>query len=464
MTRRVSIPYKLTRIASFVLLVLSISCDISPPDIVILQPQAGKSYYGTLPCDLRVTDNKGVNKVEVFLDGRSVYLFTSAPYKADIEFSGYDGTTVEFKAVAQDDAGNFAEETRSVKLYQLPPPASPILSTPPNGSTISDDTPTFDWSDPTYAVGYELMVDNESSFTSPEIYETNLSSSTYTPSSGLSSDTYYWKVRAKNSAGVWGNWSPIWSFTIAGNIVVIEPTSSTVWDLGQQNVTISWDTGNLGGTVDIHLYKGSTQVRTIITGTSNDGSYTTWDLPTDLTPDTDYRVRVYQDASHYDYSEYFTIAGNIVVTEPTSSTVWDLGQQNVTISWYTGNLGGTVDIHLYKGTSQVETIATGTSNDGSHTTWDVPTSLTPDTDYRVRVHQDASHYDYSDYFTIAGNIVVTEPTSSTVWDLGQQNVTISWDTGNLGGTVDIHLYKGTSQVETIATGTSNDGSHTTWDV
>jgi hypothetical protein len=253
------------------------------------------------------------------------------------------------------------------------------------------------------------------------------------------------------------------------SIAVTQPTSSTVWTQGDQNVNISWDTGNLGGTVDITLYKGSNSVTTIASATTNDGSYTSWDVPSDQTPGTDYRVRVYYDSSNYDYSDYFEVeiqTDSIAVTQPTSSTVWTQGDQNVSIIWDTGNLGGTVDITLYKGSSSVATIASATANDGSYISWDVPSAQTPGTDYRVRVYNSSTYYDYSDYFTIQAKpeIRVTMPTSNTVWTQGDQNVSISWDTGNLGGTVDITLYKGSSSVATIASATTNDGSYTSWDV
>lgn len=93
-------------------------------------------------------------------------------------------------------------------------PSAPTLFQPDSSSTVSDHTPTFDWNDPPYAYRYELKVDNNDSFISPEIHQTNLSNSTYTPTTELNNDTYYWKVRAKNSAGTWGNWSSRWSFTI----------------------------------------------------------------------------------------------------------------------------------------------------------------------------------------------------------------------------------------------------------
>ncbi|MFX0063075.1 MAG: hypothetical protein ACFFC7_12935, partial [Candidatus Hermodarchaeota archaeon] len=35
----------------------------------------------------------------------------------------------------------------------------------------------------------------------------------YTPSP-LADDTYYWRVRAQDTAGNWGAWSSVWFFTV----------------------------------------------------------------------------------------------------------------------------------------------------------------------------------------------------------------------------------------------------------
>jgi hypothetical protein len=96
-----------------------------------------------------------------------------------------------------------------------PVPGAPTLLSPANGSTIDDNTPTFEWSDVSGAEAYELMVDDSSGFSAPDINEGNLAVSTYTPSDSLTDDTYYWKVRARNSQGTCGDWSAVWSFTIS---------------------------------------------------------------------------------------------------------------------------------------------------------------------------------------------------------------------------------------------------------
>ncbi|MCK4606898.1 MAG: fibronectin type III domain-containing protein [candidate division Zixibacteria bacterium] len=111
-----------------------------------------------------------------------------------------------------------------VTASRYPVPDPPTLSAPPNGSTISDNTPYFNWSDATYAHRYELIVDDNSSFLSPIINPKDLSSSSYTAPSSLSDALYYWKVRAKNSSGTWGGWSTRWSFTVETSSSLSEAT------------------------------------------------------------------------------------------------------------------------------------------------------------------------------------------------------------------------------------------------
>ena len=121
--------------------------------------------------------------------------------------------------------------------------------------------------------------------------------------------------------------------------------------------------------------------------------------------------------SDSDYSDYFDIVQDISplqVTVPTSSTTWAQGQQNVTISWTGGAPGTNVQLYLYQGSGQVATISSGTTNDGSYNSWDVPSGQTPGTNYRVRVVQ-GSDSDYSDYFDIVQHVVSPPTDISGFW-------------------------------------------------
>jgi len=92
------------------------------------------------------------------------------------------------------------------------PPDVPTLSSPANASTTCDSTPTFTWSSVNGTTHYDIQVDNNSDFSSPEINYSG-SSTSHTPSSPLSPGTYYWRVRASNTCGD-SNWSSVWNLTI----------------------------------------------------------------------------------------------------------------------------------------------------------------------------------------------------------------------------------------------------------
>lgn len=92
-----------------------------------------------------------------------------------------------------------------------PAPGSPTQSCPANGGT-GPTTPTFSWADAGDGVTYDLIVDDNNTFASPEINATDLTSTSYTPGTPLTDGTtYYWSVIAAN--GTDSTWSEQWDFT-----------------------------------------------------------------------------------------------------------------------------------------------------------------------------------------------------------------------------------------------------------
>jgi len=93
------------------------------------------------------------------------------------------------------------------------PPSAPALVSPTNGLHV-EDTPVFDWSDVADAKSYEILVDNDADFSSPEIPVSDVSLSTYTPTITLGNGTYSWKVRAYDNVGNAGSFSSTWTFIV----------------------------------------------------------------------------------------------------------------------------------------------------------------------------------------------------------------------------------------------------------
>ena len=116
--------------------------------------------------------------------------------------------------------------TRSFKTGN--PPGVPTLLKPLNNALTKDYTPLLDWSTSTVPTGttfkrYELQVDDNNDFSSPEINASTtdgvIAESAYTPSSDLAPNTkYYWRVRAVNDVlGVehFSGWSKVWTLRAA---------------------------------------------------------------------------------------------------------------------------------------------------------------------------------------------------------------------------------------------------------
>jgi hypothetical protein len=139
---------------------------------------------------------------------------------------------------------------------------SPTLYSPSNYSTVTKTKPTFDWSDVFGAYSYEIQVDDSSSFYSLTI-STSTYSSSYTPTTSLSSGTYYWRVRTKDYYGNYSSWSSTWSFTVSASVTITFYDSDTKQPIKYKSIYMSTDGWNWS-------YWGQTDSYGMVTDTSFD--------------------------------------------------------------------------------------------------------------------------------------------------------------------------------------------------
>ncbi|MGH9196497.1 MAG: carboxypeptidase regulatory-like domain-containing protein, partial [Acidimicrobiia bacterium] len=123
-----------------------------------------------------------------------------------------------FEVKSTDPAGN-QDSTPASRSWTVDTtgPGAPTLSSPLNGSSTSNTKPTFDWSDVVdpSGVSYQLQVDNSGGeFPSPEIDQSGLAPSSFTPSTSLPGGTYSWRARATDGAGNAGAWSSVFTVII----------------------------------------------------------------------------------------------------------------------------------------------------------------------------------------------------------------------------------------------------------
>jgi hypothetical protein len=83
----------------------------------------------------------------------------------------------------------------------------PVLYAPENATNTNDNTPTFSWGTSQPVDVFELQVDNDNTFSSPEV-SVVVTENSYTPSSPLSDNKYWWRVRCRR-AGAFSPWSEV---------------------------------------------------------------------------------------------------------------------------------------------------------------------------------------------------------------------------------------------------------------
>ncbi len=239
--------------------------------------------YKVIDCYNQNTDNNGGG-------------FTYAMYKAEIDAGrpvmlnlqghtivgvGYDSSsntiyihdTWDFNTWTMAWGGSYQNMALlSVSIVNLDTtcaaPSLPNLIAPGNGATITNNSPSFDWSDSIHASRYDFLLDDNADFSSPIVSDTNATSSAYILTSTLGEGTYYWKVRGHNTNGkcdVYGNWTAPWSFTISKYPGSFSKSSPANGSSGVSlSPTLSW--GNSSGATGYQYCYDS----------SNDGACTNW--------------------------------------------------------------------------------------------------------------------------------------------------------------------------------------------
>lgn len=305
------------------------------------------------------------------------------------------------------------------------------------------------------------------------------------PASQTAANDYRVRIVSATDAAMFDESDSDFSISKPG-ITVVSPNGGESVQAGS-TLLIRWNYGgNPGSAVKLHLYKGSNLARTITNstpvGANGQGSYS-WDIPIDLVAGNNYKIKVTSTTS----SSINDLSDNVfTVTSSPNATALTMVSPNggesiasestVRIKWsYAGNPGTAVKLQLYKGSSMVKTISSnvpiGVNGEGYYD-WTVPADMTPGDTYKIKVTSvtSSSTNDSSDNsFTIvaspnSANITVITPNGGESWNRGSTQ-TITWRyTGNVGTTVKVLLYKGTTFCRTITSsvsvGSNGTGSYT----
>ena len=127
---------------------------------------------------------------------------------------------------------------------------SPTQTIPANSSTVSSST--LNWQSPSYSLystnPYRIQIDDDPLFPSSTINKDYYTKNTYY-SPVLDPGNWYWRVKAKDSSGIWSDWSSVWSFILQSNTQSAPSPSPTITPSPSPNQSSSASTGSSSFTV-----------------------------------------------------------------------------------------------------------------------------------------------------------------------------------------------------------------------
>ncbi|MBY9002044.1 MAG: hypothetical protein KGD64_14085, partial [Candidatus Heimdallarchaeota archaeon] len=151
-----------------------------------------------------------------------------------------DGTYF-WRVRARDTANNWGAWSSIWSFsVDLEGPIAPTLSAPSDSAVIGDNTPYLVWSSVGDAVEYEIELALTPLFEAPVLYADTTSNNYYVIFFTLDDDVYYWRVKAKDAAGNWGDWSAVWSFTVDTVSPNIVSPEDIVYEVGATGNNFSW--------------------------------------------------------------------------------------------------------------------------------------------------------------------------------------------------------------------------------
>jgi hypothetical protein len=172
---------------------------------------AGRSSTGTVTLSAPAPNSGAV--VSLSDDSSATTVPTSVTVPAGSSSANFTITTTAITAsTTVTISAVFGGVTRTATLTVTPTaPAAPSLMSPPNGATPAQPV-TLDWTNVPNATSYEVQVDDTSTMAAPFVANPVVTAPSVTLT-GLPVRQLWWRVRARNAAGVFGPFSSTRRFT-----------------------------------------------------------------------------------------------------------------------------------------------------------------------------------------------------------------------------------------------------------
>jgi len=256
----------------------------SPGTPSLSSPSNGATCVAYSPTYFDWSNVSGATEYQIYISPGGTYTTTSSSYNRTLSAC----TTYSWKVRAKNNCGVWGSWSSTRTFTTTCTPGTPSLVSPSNGSTGVDPDPVnFDWSSVSGAIQYEINISPGGTYTA--------SSSNY--SRTLSEGTSYsWRVRAKNSCEVWGDWSVTWNFTTDSTQQSPTVITDAATDITSTSVSLNGTINPNGASTTYYFEYGTSISYGTTTSTQNVGSGTS-NVSVNaeisgLTPNTTYHFRL----------------------------------------------------------------------------------------------------------------------------------------------------------------------------
>jgi thermitase len=141
--------------------------DTSAPTVSITSPAGGATVKGIVPIDVSASDNLGVSRVELLVNGTPVATDTTAPYGLSWDSTRVPDGNATLVAYAYDAAGNYSSRSVTVKVANAAPvtdtvpPVASIVSPLPNTRVSGNITVQAKGTDNVAVMNLKLYIDGQ---------------------------------------------------------------------------------------------------------------------------------------------------------------------------------------------------------------------------------------------------------------------------------------------------------------
>lgn len=183
--------------------------NISTQSIILLSP-SNNNFSNMLTQSFRWSPLGSANEYRFqVLNSQSQVIEDQIITQDSISFTFSPGTYT-WRVRGQNSISNTAYSSRIITI-DVSAPSAPALLLPTHGDTVANPA-ALSWTRDASATGDSLFVYPDSLISAP-VYSSYLTATSYSYS-GTSGNTYFWRLKSRDQAGNWSQWSVVRKFKI----------------------------------------------------------------------------------------------------------------------------------------------------------------------------------------------------------------------------------------------------------